>query len=294
MGFFSGIAKGVKSVFKGVGKVFKKVGQAVKKFASSKIGKIILIAAAIWLGGAAIGAWKSGFAAVDGALVASGATGAAAPAAAEAAAAGVGAAAAEGAAATATGGLMSGTGTAVGTGTGTAVGAGSATGVIPSVGAGTAPVAAASPYASLNGSVGFSLAPETAGVGLKASSAGVGLQAAPAAITNFGAGSGGIMSAAGKAVTGAAKWMNAHPIPTLVGGQMLSSAFSPNAMDVAEQENQYRIEEEQRRQAEIDQANSRLEKVGGVPTWQYSGAKLPPTGQVPAAGIIGKRLVMGG
>lgn len=43
-----------------------------KKLTSTTIGKVILVAAAIWLGGAALGAWNSGIGAVDGALVAGG------------------------------------------------------------------------------------------------------------------------------------------------------------------------------------------------------------------------------
>ncbi len=50
-----------------------------RKVASTTIGKVVLVAAAIWLGGAALGAWNSGIAAVDGAFVggAAGAGGAA-------------------------------------------------------------------------------------------------------------------------------------------------------------------------------------------------------------------------
>ncbi len=57
MGFLSKIVKGVKNIFKGVGKVVKKVWKGVKKFAKSKIGKVVIAAALIYAGGAAIGAW---------------------------------------------------------------------------------------------------------------------------------------------------------------------------------------------------------------------------------------------
>lgn len=46
----------------------KKVGKAIKKVASSKIGKALLIAATIYIGGAALGAWQSPFASINGAL----------------------------------------------------------------------------------------------------------------------------------------------------------------------------------------------------------------------------------
>lgn len=116
--------------------------------------------------------------------------------------------------------------------------------------------------------------------------------AAPAAAT--AAAPIGIMSAAGKAVSGAAKWMAANPIPTLLGGQMLSSAFSPNELDVLEQQRQYQLEDQAA-------ANARLEGVGGVPTWDYSGRTVPPVTvpkvqlpaqQIPRPGIMGRRVVL--
>jgi hypothetical protein len=49
-GVVRGIGKAVKGIVKGVGKVFKKVWK-------STVGKIVLTAVAIWLGGWALGAW---------------------------------------------------------------------------------------------------------------------------------------------------------------------------------------------------------------------------------------------
>ncbi len=60
MGFLSKIVKGVKNIFKGIKKVVKKVWKGVKTFAKSKIGKIVIAAAAIYFGGLAIEAWGSG------------------------------------------------------------------------------------------------------------------------------------------------------------------------------------------------------------------------------------------
>jgi hypothetical protein len=57
-----GIGKAVKGLVKGVKKVFKKI-------TDSKIGKVILIAAAIYLGGAAFGMWNSPFQSINGVFV---------------------------------------------------------------------------------------------------------------------------------------------------------------------------------------------------------------------------------
>lgn len=66
MGFLKKIVKGVKNIFKGVGKVVKKAWKGVKKFASSKIGKLALVGATIYFGGAALGAWGGGSGAAAG------------------------------------------------------------------------------------------------------------------------------------------------------------------------------------------------------------------------------------
>jgi hypothetical protein len=64
MGIFSKIKKGLKKILKGAKKIVKKVFKgakkivkAVKKFAKSKIGKTLLLGAAIYFGGQALGAW---------------------------------------------------------------------------------------------------------------------------------------------------------------------------------------------------------------------------------------------
>jgi hypothetical protein len=54
MGLFSGIKKAFKKVFKGIKKVFKKVGKFVGKILNSDFGKILMIAAAVFTGGAAL------------------------------------------------------------------------------------------------------------------------------------------------------------------------------------------------------------------------------------------------
>jgi hypothetical protein len=67
MGLFSGIKKAVKGVFKGIKKVFGGVMKAYNKFAGSKLGKMVMLAAAIYTGGLAISggiqAWSAASAA---------------------------------------------------------------------------------------------------------------------------------------------------------------------------------------------------------------------------------------
>lgn len=259
-----GISSAVKGIVGGVTKAFKAVGNAVKSFLQSDIGKIVVIGAAIWLGGAALGYWSSGFSTIDGALVATQAGGAAATeAGATAASTGAGTAATDAAASAATGGLSDAAATAPAA-------------VAPGVGAGSAGIGAGAPVTAAG---------------------------APAydypflhdALTGGGQAGGGIMFGAGSAITGAAKWMAANPIPTLLAGNMLSSALSPNQMDVNNQQNQFRIDEENRQQQKIDEANARLAQVGSIPTMRYSGAPLPtPTPPVPAqpAGIMGRKLII--
>lgn len=66
------MSKFVKKAIKGAKKIVKGVTKIVKKIVKSKIFKIVLIAAAIYLGGAALGAWQSPFASVNGAWTAAG------------------------------------------------------------------------------------------------------------------------------------------------------------------------------------------------------------------------------
>ena len=256
MSMFSGIGKAFKSVFKGVKKVFKTVVSGVKSFIRSDAGKIILIAAAVWLGGATMGYWNSGFSSIDGALASTQGAGAAsasdalsAPAAQEAMAGGAGSVATENAASTATGGIS---------------GAPAYTSQFTAAPPGT--------MAAIGGGAPAAVAPT---------------DWAPDAVSMTQPSDGsGFMHTAGKAVTGAAKWMAANPVPTLVGGQMLASAFSPNQLDANEQQNQFKIDEEKRRQADIDAANARIAQVGGINTWGYNGQP----GQAQPAGILGRRL----
>lgn len=165
MGWLSKIVKGVKNVFKGIGKVVGKVWKGVKKFAKSKLGKLLITAALIYAGGAAIGAWGGGGA---GSAAATTATELAATTIPEAAVAG----------ATTAGGTAA----------------------------------------------GLSTAAETAAV----------LEGAGAAATQAAAP--GLISQAGTL-------MAANPMATMVGGQMLSSAFTPSAAEEQEEIDRKRREQ---------------------------------------------------
>jgi hypothetical protein len=73
------MSRAVKSVGRAIGKVVKGVGNAVKKVAKSKLGKVILTAAAIYFGGAALMGGMQGAAAGQGFMgtISSGLSGAA-------------------------------------------------------------------------------------------------------------------------------------------------------------------------------------------------------------------------
>jgi hypothetical protein len=71
----TGIVKGAGKIVKGATKAVKGivggVAKAFKAVTKSDLGKMLILAATVYFGGAALGYWNSGFAAVDGALVAS-------------------------------------------------------------------------------------------------------------------------------------------------------------------------------------------------------------------------------
>lgn len=243
MSIFSSVGGAFKSIFKGVGKVFHTVVAGAKSFISSNIGKAVLVGAAIYLGGAAMGAWKTGFDSIDGSLAS------------------------------------------------TNWGSSSGTGVSTGESAATPSVADTAASTATGG-----MTDTTKGVGLGGQSAD---QVSRANATPYSppapVQTGGFMSTMGKvgdtvggAVSGAAKWMAANPIPTLVGGQMLASAFSPNNLDVIDKQEQVRINEENRRKQDIADANARISGVGAIPTFQYSGA-VPQPPQPP--GIMARRPV---
>lgn len=62
------MSKVVKAVKKGIKKIAKGIKTGFKSITKSTLGKVLLFAAAVYLGGAAFGMWESPFAAVNGAL----------------------------------------------------------------------------------------------------------------------------------------------------------------------------------------------------------------------------------
>lgn len=55
----SKVVKGVKKVFKGVAKVVRSIGREVRRFVKSDLFKVVLVAAAVFTAGAALGAWAA-------------------------------------------------------------------------------------------------------------------------------------------------------------------------------------------------------------------------------------------
>src|SRR5688572_24276062 len=66
MGLFSKIKKGIKGIFKGVKKAFKSVIKGVGKILSSKFGKILLGAIAVFTAGTALIAGAGAFTSTAG------------------------------------------------------------------------------------------------------------------------------------------------------------------------------------------------------------------------------------
>jgi hypothetical protein len=195
-GVVKAIGKAIKGIVKGVAKVFKAVVSGVKKLFSSSFGKVLLIAAAVFFGGAALGFWASPFSAT-----------------AATAGAGVGAETAAGmvTGAEATGGALAGGEIA----SGMAAGAAEASGAVGSVVGNVAGVNAGSAITSaMANSAG--LAPVvTAGI----DSGGTilaGMNTAGSLLT----------TPLATGINAVESWMTAHPVLTKIGGNLLTSMFS--------------------------------------------------------------------
>jgi hypothetical protein len=226
-GVFKAIGKAVKGIFKGIKKVFSAVGKAVSKIFGSKLGKILLIAAAIFTGGAALGLWATPFATAAGT-----------------AGAGVGMSTAAGMTAgtagvsTAAAGAFEGLGMIGATGATGAAGAAGAGGFTAALGGGQLASAAAPGF--LAETVGSAVGANTglAAAGAAANAAGI-APVVTAGVNSGGtilAGAGsqaasGFMGTIGKVVSGVEGWMKAHPMLTQIGGNMLSSMFKEDPYD---------------------------------------------------------------
>lgn len=210
--------------------------KAFRKVASSTIGKIILVAAAIWLGGAALGAWNSGIGAVDGALVAGGSGGAA-----------TGATLAPG------GGVLApsaGGGAAAVIPASQTAGQALASSVMPSAVGGTGQSLAGSAAATQGASVAAAApsATPTSGVMLPG-----GLGAASetgAAVAKKGLIS-KMMTPVGKMAT----WAADNPIPSMMIMNGIGNALSPDAIDLAKQQEEQDAETRRRWEENLQVGN---------------------------------------
>ena len=215
---FKGIGKAVKGIFKGIGKIFKKI-------TSSTLGKIILAAVVIWTAGAAFG--LDGFATNTGIdNIFAGVTEVAAtdiP---------VGVAVAPEIAAT---GLPAATVTPAVTPAVTEAVTPALVDAPLGVAAELTPAAAAP--VELAAAETTAMTPLEAS-GLSADSGWVsGELAASQAST-----SGGFLGGIGSKIAGAGRWMQAHPIPSLMGMGFLQGAFSPDQEDLLERQEELRRE----------------------------------------------------
>ena len=224
----SGIGKAVSGVVKGVTKAFK----AVTK---SKIGKILLVAAAVYLGGAALGMWESPFSAINGVLSSK-----AAPAAAELAAAGSGAAEATLAGAGATGEAASIAGAAEAAG-----------GAAASASPAAAEVVAASQGSGIIGGVNPALAQQaaliesgtvgTAGAAMEASALG-NTSLAGSVLNGAPAQGGGLVSKAMNGIKSVGEWAQKNPISAAIGLNAVANMSQPNQLELLDAKAQKEME----------------------------------------------------
>ncbi len=275
------IASGIRGVVRGVKKVFKEV-------TDSKIGKALLVAATVYVGGGMLGAWNTPFESINGVLNAGSKLGG-----------GGGGTAATAAEATTTGAnMLAPTGKTIATTAGGSpgtinlgsLGAGSAA---PAAGAGAGAGAAGS--AALTAPTGF-----TAGTGATATGAGGtvnvgslgtgagaagGAGAGTAATTAAGAGAGAeaakgllgrAMGTVGKAAKEVGGFIQDNPIPSYLGFNAISSALSPDEIELMQAQDRILAEREQserdRRERNLAVAGINLGvRPNGTPLVDMSG-----------------------
>ena len=243
-------------------KVIKGVKNVVKKITSSKLGKALLIAATIYIGGAALGAWGSPFGAINGALVKGGAT----------AGAGSGTAAATGGAnAAATGGIntaaLSGTGGSAGFSVGgtTSVVTGNA---LPAASGGFSVGGATSTVAG-TGTTAATGTAAAAGTGTGAAASGVASTVTPAAAAAAPAAAVEKVGIISKMMSGAGTFVKDNQLVSAMGVSGLANAFSesgPNQIDIMREQQRINDEDRERREANLD--------VSGIVMPEYRKANL--------------------
>jgi hypothetical protein len=255
---FKGIKKAVKKVFKGIKKIFKKI-------TSSTLGKVLLGAAAIWLGGAAFGLWKTPFASVNGAFTKSAAeqllssnvvpAGSAASTAAtesaiNAAAAGLSETASVAQAAGLQAGVEGATAAATGAAdvaSGAAMAEGTASELLSAVPQGSAAGTAAGEAAITEAAAGNVVGGAAQGGALQQAGAGYGSNMATTGAdslvvdTGVGASRSALMAdtattGAKNVLSGVGKFTKEHPLAAIMGLNAISGALSPDQMDLMEEQ----------------------------------------------------------
>jgi len=261
----------------------KKVGKAIKKVASSKIGKALLIAATIYVGGAALGAWQSPFASINGAL----AGGAKASAGSQMLSTG-NAVASAGTAANTVGPMASGyagvaTPAAASTGFDLAA-LSSVPGVTPGLSAGAAASAAntvgpiASGYAETAAPSALSTSPVAAATDAQKLGSMVGRPEA-----KFGAqeSSKGIISRIMSGTEAAFDFMKANPKPTAMMLSAAGSAASPDEIDVIREQRHQQDRDRERREKNLDIAGININmRATDAPLTDTSGNAIYGAGGI--------------
>ncbi len=236
MKIVKGIGKAIKGIVGGVKKVFKKI-------TSSKIGKAILIGATIYLGGAALGAWKAvgPFARINGVLAGGGQA---------ASVAATGEATATGAVTKAAETAISNVLTTGGSGL-TAPGAGVLAPGVP-VTAATGATAAQSTLAAQQAATA-----SQAGIGTAVGETGKQLLGPGVGTTVSGRGNviQSLMKGAGEKLTKVAGFVDNHPYASAMMLNAAASALSPNEMDMMQSKFDREDSERERREKNLDVAD---------------------------------------
>ncbi len=260
-GVAKGIGKGLKKLWKGVTKVFKKVWD-------SKIGRVVLIAAAIFVGGAYLGMWQPGLFGGGGLGTAASAGGQTAALAAGTQPVAAGAAAAE----------ATGAAAKIGAVAGAAPDYSAITAAAQQAGGGAAAVAPGTAAATeAAGTAVASTAPDYAALT-------AGLSDTKTAV--------GIVERIKGLASGVSKFIGKNPELSLMGAAAAAGALSP---DPAEQERKFQNRLRQRRERNLDtsnislsglpSSNQPLARPGGESVFDDRGFRPSPM-----AGIVQQRL----
>jgi len=251
-------------------KVVKGIGKAVKKVLSSKIGKALLIAATIYIGGAALGAWQSPFTSINGAL----AGGAKASTGVQMAASGE-AAAAAGTAANSVGPLASGY-----AGASAPAAAGSAgldLAALSSV-PGITPAAAATPTAAASTTTALSASPIAPATNAQKLGSMVGK---PEAVFGAAEAPKGIISKIMSGAQPAMDFMVKNPLPTAMMLGAAGSAAAPDEIDMIREQKKQEDKERVRREKNLDIAGIDINmRASKAPLMDNSGNPVYDAGGI--------------